>query len=222
MSDFAVYEACLIPISYWGNVHSYALMLQSGQVWLEGCEHFQKQTFRNRCQILGSNGVLDLTIPVDHRNSSSEHIRAVQISNKTPWQQLHWRALVSAYKNSPYFEYYQDDLEVFYTRSYLHLWDYLWQLQEFAWECIGYKPQLNITADYQNQPLAVACDYRKILTPKSSEYMRKSVEELSKNPYYQVFEHKFGFVPNLSILDLIFNMGPESLLVLQSCKSRLF
>lgn len=220
MADFALYDACVLPIAYWGNVHSYALMLQSAQVWVEGCENYQKQTYRTRCSILGSNGVLDLTVPVDHQKSPTQGIRDIQISNRTPWQLMHWRALVAAYQNSPYFEYYQDDLARFYHQTYNHLWDYLWQLQDFAWECIGYTPTLHVTAEYL-YPVSGMDDYRAAITPKSAHYVETAAQETQKHPYYQVFAHKFGFVPNLSILDLIFNMGPESLRVLQSCPSRI-
>lgn len=212
------YEACVMPISYWGNVHSYAAMLQSKQVWVEACEHYQKQTFRNRCQILGSNGVLDLTIPIDHVISQKGGIRQTLISNTTPWQQVHWKALVSAYKNSPFFEYYQDDMYEYYHQPYEILWDYLWQLQDFAWECIGWKPHILPSTDFERQVSSSTMDFRNILTPKSAKYMEEARQVLNQNPYYQVFDQKFGFVPNLSILDLIFNMGPESLCVLQEIK----
>lgn len=220
MSDFTKYGSCLIPVSYWGSVHAYAIMLQSEKVYLEACEHYQKQTFRNRCRILAANGLMDLTVPVLNGSASNIAIQESKIAYTTPWQSVHWKTLVSAYKTSPYFEYYQDDLFQFYDRPYVFLWDYLALQREFAWECIGWRPEMSYTQSYEQHPASGVDDFRALLSPKAQVYMEQVQKKYAQYPYYQVFAHKFGFVPDLSILDLIFNMGPESLLVLQSLPGR--
>lgn len=213
---------CILPMAYWGNVHAYALMLHARPLTIEACENFQKQTYRNRCQVVTANGVQALTVPMDHARSDSQQMRHIAISYATPWQQLHWKTLVSAYRNSPYFEYYEEDLHALYRLKPVYLWDYLCALQDFAWECIGCQPEMNYTTEYKHTVEDGVLDYRQMLTPKSSEYVLRASELLVKDPYYQVFNQKFGFVPNLSILDLIFNMGPESLLVLERMSGACF
>ncbi|MGZ4098932.1 MAG: WbqC family protein, partial [Bacteroidia bacterium] len=113
----------LLSTAYWPNLHYFYYVLNADKVRIEKQEHYQKQSFRNRMQLLSANGILDLSIPVK-KNNDNGLIPGIEISYKEPWQIKHWRAITSAYNNSPYFEYFEDDLKGFYEHEYQYLFDY--------------------------------------------------------------------------------------------------
>lgn len=197
----------LLPLSYLGPVSYYAAMLQSESVLLEQYEHYLKQTYRTRCKIATGNGIMDLTVPVD-KPSSKCAMKDLRIAYKENWQQIHWRALESAYRNSPFFDYYRDDFEPFYTKQTEFLLDLNLGLHEVVASLIGKLPKVALTQAYESECAENVVDLRNAFSPKAvSSYQGK--------PYYQVFDQKFGFQNDLSIVDLLFNMGPESILVLR-------
>ena len=163
-------------------------------------------------------GALALTIPVEKPENGSRLIRDLRISEHGNWRHQHWQALCSSYFNSPFFEYYQDDFHPFYEKRYDFLMDFNEALIAKCCELIDIQPLLQRTTSYQEK-IDVSSDefedFRDVISPKKDLSLDTS---FSPTPYYQVFSAKHGFLPNLSIVDLIFNMGPESIFVLQNSK----
>lgn len=196
----------VIP-AYSGNIQYYSILSNFREVYLEQYAHYVKQTYRNRCQILTANGVMNLTIPVDKVSGEKVIDKDVRISD-TDWQRVHWAAIESAYNNSPFFLYYSDDIRPLYEKKFDFLLDFNLELQEIITSLIGIDTKLVLTKSYTE---ANALDFREKLSPK---YKGEPLNIILK-PYYQVFKEKFGFVENLSIYDLLFNMGNESILILK-------
>ena len=160
-------------------------------------EHFVKQSIRNRCEIYGANGKLRLTIPKERKGSSKTIIKEIKISYKEDWQKLHWNAIKSAYNSSPFFEYYQDELEPFFKKKESNLVDFNNKLQEVILELLQEDNCPDFTTSYHHKT--------EFSDLRNNDFI---LENSSK--YNQVFMEKHGFIPNLSILDLLFNLGPES------------
>ncbi len=165
-------------------------------ILIEQYENYHKQTIRNRCTIDSPNGRLHLTIPIDKGNFSGGKcmMKDVQISRHTQWQRQHWYALESSYYNSPYFEYLQDDFHPFYEREWTYLMDFNQALIAKCLELIDIHPQISLTDIY---------------TGVDAPFVSNAKQ------YYQVFLHKHGFLNDLSIIDLLFNMGPEAILYIK-------
>ena len=200
------------PVSYFVKLYEYAT---SGRIALEGCEHYIKQSYRNRCCILGPNGVQSLTIPVELPQGTKTPIREVRISEHGAWRHLHAQALRTAYGASPFFEYYADELLPFYERRYTYLWDFNAELLQTLLSLLQLDVAWCATEDFIPPHSADAppglCDLRYSLSPKFVE----AIPGVSLRPYYQLHLARRGFVEDLSIFDLLFEMGPESLLVLR-------
>ena len=188
---------CLLPISYLGPVAYYSAILQSEEIFIETKEHFIKQSFRNRCTIMGSNGSQTLTIPKERKSSDKTLISDISISNQDNWQKLHWQSIVSAYNSSPFFEYYKDELLPFYNTENDNLFDFNLKLSKAILRFLQVEKELNFTSKFQKE--CNRLDFR------SSKFILKNQEE-----YQQVFCEKYSFIPNLSILDVLFNLGPET------------
>ncbi len=195
-------NSIIFPLFYMGPI-SYFSALKSfdSAVVLERYEHFPKQTFRNRCTIASPNGRLDLIVPVVKGSKSVLPYKDVRISKEWNWQRLHWLSLQNCYRSSAYFEYYEDELRVFYQHRFDFLFDFNLQLQEW----IGGKLKLNteiLLSDgyYPNQ---YQSDFR-------DSFTKKIIPETETKPYFQVFDDKTGYLKNLSIIDLLFNQGPQS------------
>lgn len=195
----------LLSTAYLAPIEYYKVMLNAESVFLEQCEYYQKQSYRNRCRILTANGVMDLTIPVV--NKGKQTIKDIEISEHDDWQLKHWRALESAYSSSPFFEFYMDDIFPFYSKKWKYLWDFNLEINHKIFEILELEFQYKLTSFYENSSTVFA-DYRNSIHPKAN-----TANNLKS--YYQVFGQKFGFQSNLSIIDLLFNMGPESELVLR-------
>lgn len=196
----------LLPTAYLAPVAHYAAIYAAGEVREERCEHYVKQTYRNRCVIAGANGPLALTLPVV-RKGNNQPVAGVELSTHGDWQRLHWNALVSAYENSPYFEFYADEFRPLYEAPPRLLTDFNAALRDVVLDLLGLAPRIVTTTRYEAAPEGVI-DLRSRISPKSRE-------PLPCAPYYQVFRARHGFLPGLSIADLLFNMGPESRLVLR-------
>ena len=194
--------ACL-STTYFGPVQWYQKLHRYDQVVIDGEERFLKQTYRNRCLIATTQGVQALTVPVVHDSKSS--ISDVLISDHGNWRHLHWQALQSAYGDSAFFEYYEDDLRPFFKENnWERLVDYNDAICRKVCELLDIQP--SIVHQYSQD----CSDFRLVINPKhpleDSEFMPRK--------YYQVYQQKHGFLSNLSILDLLFNMGPESIFFL--------
>ena len=195
----------LLSTTYFGPVQWYQKLHRADHVLIEQWESFQKQTYRNRCMIATTNGVQALTVPVE-RITSAPTIKDIRISDHGNWRHLHWMALQSAYGESPFFEYYQDDIRPFFEQR----WDYLVDFNEAIslkmCELIDIQPQVARTTEFSPDSIDLT-DYRSAINPKHPA----PDADFSPKPYYQVYAQKHGFLPNLSVLDLLFNMGPESI-----------
>ncbi|MCR5579905.1 MAG: WbqC family protein [Prevotella sp.] len=195
----------LLSTTYFGPVQWYQKLYRSDEAEIEQWESFQKQTYRNRCLIAAPNGIQALTVPVEH--TVSPLIKDLKVSDHGNWRHLHWNALVTAYSESPFFEYYQDDIRPFYEQRWDYLLDYNEAIRTKICELIDIQPKVTLTGEYSRSS---DNDYREAIRPKHSA----PDPDFTPRPYYQVYQQKHGFLPNLSILDLLFNMGPESIFYL--------
>jgi len=203
MSVVLLSTAYLAPVSY------YVLLARAGKVVIEQHENYQKQSYRNRCLIAAANGPMVLSIPVKKTLPGKNSIRDIQLSGHGNWQHMHWSSLVSAYASSPYFAFYRDDIHPFYEKKYKYLFDFNEALREEICALLNLEPRLEYSKSYTTGPETEILDYRELIHPK-----KQRLEELLPGPYVQVFDRKFGFLPDLSVLDLLFNTGPEACLFL--------
>ena len=172
-----------------------------------------KQTYRNRCTIAAPDGELALSIPTVKPNTLKCPMRDIRISDHGNWRHLHWNAIESAYNHTPFFEYYKDDFRPFYEKKYEFLADFNEELCRLICSLIDIQPDMERTSEYRTEFTLDETDFRESIHPKKDFTLEDTA--FSPQPYYQVFQERLGFLPNLSIIDLLFNMGPESLLVLQ-------
>ena len=198
----------LLPTAYLPSIQWFVYLLKAEKVSIEQHETYPKQTYRNRCEIATANGKLALTIPVVKVNGNHTKTHELAIADFEKWQLLHWRAMVAAYANSPYFLYYQDELEPFYTRKYDNLLKFNIEITKTLMRLLGIKKNMELTSTFEPKPAGVL-DLRNEITPK------KPFTQFPLPAYWQVFQDRNGFYPGLSIVDLLFNMGPESLRVLE-------
>ena len=197
----------LLSTTYFGPIQWYQKLYRAERVEIEQWESFRKQTYRNRCLIATTNGIQALTVPVEH--SDSPLIKDIRLSDHGNWRHLHWNALQSAYGESPFFEYYQDDIRPFFERHWTFLLDFNEEIRQKMCELIDIQPNVSYTEGFipEESPLT---SYRTAISPKHPQ----DDPDFQPKRYYQVYDQKHGFLPNLSILDLLFNMGPESIFLL--------
>ena len=203
MNHSAIYfsTAYLPPVSY------YAALVKAEKVFLEYHENYTKQSYRNRCHIAAANGLMALSIPVEKPGKEKILTRDIRISEHGDWQTQHWRSISSAYNSSPFFEYYQDDFQPFFENKWDFLWDYNLELLNLTFKLLDISPEINLTSKFLTN-LEKVTDLRDKIHPK-----KECIIECEE--YFQVFENKFSFIPDLSIIDLLFNMGNEAVLILQ-------
>ena len=206
MKTIYLSSAYLAPVEYYSKLKAF------DKIYIEQHDHYVKQTYRNRCNIAGPEGVLSLSVPIIRPDTPKCAMKDIRISDHGNWRHLHWNAIESAYNNTPFFEYYKDDLRPFYENKYTFLADFNEELRCKICELMDISPVVEHTASYHTDFLPDEADYREVIHPKK-DYTEVDQDFLPK-PYYQVFESRHGFLPNLSIIDLLFNMGPESVLVL--------
>ena len=191
-----------------------SLELSPSVVYIEACENFQKQSYRNRCRFYGADGVQTLSFPIKHEGGTHKiPISEIKIDYKTPWVQQHERAIVSAYRTSAYFEYYQDELFAILEHGYEKLFDLNMALIRFFIDKTGIMVDIRQTDDYCAVPAGVE-DLREMIHPKRSNNILADLK--LEKPYFQVFSRKHGFQSDLSIMDLLFNEGPDSILYLKN------
>lgn len=190
----------LFSTAYLPNVHYLSQVINCENIIIEKHEHFVKQTYRNRCDIVTANGKLSLSIPLI-KQADKELISDKKISYAEDWQKQHWRTIVSAYKNSPYFEFFEDEFKPFYETQFEFLFDYNTQLLQTILHILRIKKQIEFTQSFEFNPTQII-DFRSLSEIEKTEVVVK--------PYYQVFSDKLGFTPNVSCLDALFNIGLET------------
>lgn len=193
MDNTLLCSAYLPPVNFFTAIKS------GGDVLIEQYDNYCKQTYRNRCRIATAGGIQTLTIPVVKSDSPKQLMKDVRISDHGDWRRQHWNALESAYMNSPFFMYYQDDFRPFYERRIEFLIDFNTQLTELILKLAGMDKKIKLTESY-SRPSTGINDLRQLIDPQQTAQNR---------PYWQVFKQKYGFQSNLSAVDLLFNMGPE-------------
>ena len=228
----------LLQTTYFGPIQWYQKLYRYDHCLIEQYDSYQKQTYRNRCLIATANGVQALTVPVEHNvqcsmflatpHSQRENVQCkdLRISDHNQWRRVHWNALQSAYSESPFFDYYADDIRPFFERKYDFLIDFNEAIRQKICELIDIHPHVEYTSSFLiphstlhtpspslervgvGSPLFT--DFRDVIHAKHP--LPDATFEAKK--YWQVFQHKHGFLSNLSILDLLFCMGPESIFYL--------
>ena len=195
MQTVLLSSAYLPPVSFFTAIKS------GGDVLIEQYDNYCKQTYRNRCRIATAGGVQTLTVPVVKSESPKQLMKDVRISDHGEWRHQHWNALESAYMNSPFFMYFQDDLRPFYEKKFEFLVDFNTQLTLLIMKLAGIDKPVKLTESYTRRTENIL-DLRNLIEPGKNE---------PENPkeYWQIFKKKYGFIGNLSALDLLFNMGPE-------------
>lgn len=198
----------LIELQYFPPIAYFATLMKQDNIHIEQYENYQKGSYRNRCEIATANGSLRLTIPLKKGKNNQTSIKDVKIYNETNWQIQHWRAIKAAYGKSPFFEFYADELNPFFHKEYDFLFDWNIEMLNCIIENLNLPIDYQLTTDYQLSNDNII-DFRNKITPK------KDTTSIYKPvPYGQVFLEKHGFLPNLSILDLLFCKGPEAILTI--------
>ena len=223
----------LLSSAYLAPVQWYSKLFRSDGCWMEQHDHFIKQTYRNRCIIATANGAQALTIPIERpsgEQASRMAMKDIRISDHGNWRHIHWQAIVSAYNESPFFEYYADDFRPFFERRFEVLFDFNLELTHTICTLLDFTPNILLTPAFVPTQTQLASgtslpaafvdadtgsnptfeDFRDTIVPKNPPHD----PDFTPRPYYQVFAQRHGFLPNLSIIDLLFNMGNEAPLYL--------
>ena len=198
----------LLPTAYLPPAGWFCFLLRYDEVWLEHNETYPRQTYRNRCEIYTEKGKMSLSIPVSRVNGNHTLTKDVLINDREPWARNHWRAISTAYLNSPYFLYYRDELHDRFMERDENLVDFNNRLIELICKLLGLKKDISHTTHFIRHP-EDTLDLREI-SPKRRWY------EGEFQRYVQVFADRHGFIANLSILDLLFNLGPQTVRYLEN------
>ena len=215
-------KTAILSSTYFGPVQWYQKLNRYDNCIIEQYDNFIKQTYRNRCLIPAANGIQALTIPVERPAEGridKTLMKDIRISEHGNWRHLHWNALMSAYGESPFFEYYADDIRPFFEKRWDYLLDFNLEITMRMCELLDIRPQIKfsesywktgseelVTVDKENRSF----DFRDAIRPKHAA----TDTEFRPEKYYQVYQQKYGFLPNMSILDLLFNEGNEAVFYL--------
>lgn len=208
-------KSCCLSTAYLPPVEYVALWMHAERCCIEGYEYYEKQSYRNRCRIASASGMMELSIPVERSSGNRTLTRDVRLSDHGNWRHQHWKAIEAAYQSGPFFDYLADDLQQLYAQPYSFLMDFNERFLGIIAEWLEIKQLPDNTAhfgDYQQDTLVL----RTVVHPKKRQLIDMP------SPYYQVFSTKNGFIPGLSILDLLMNCGKESILYLNTFKNRDF
>jgi hypothetical protein len=201
----------ILPCFYNAPISLYALIMQQeGEVMIEQLDHYSKQTYRNRCRILGANGVINLVIPVVRKHSAKILMKDVRIDYDTSWHKIHWKSIFSAYASAPFFEYFYDSFTRFYEKRFVYLRDLNFELMQTTLTILEKPVTISRTENYI--PLNNEYDVRESVHPKRA--FHHGAYSFTPYKYHQVFSMRHGFIEDLSILDLLFNEGPNANMIL--------
>ncbi len=207
-------KAVLLESQYLAPIQYYAKLVEYPKVYIEQCEHFIKSTYRNRCYLAGPDGSQRLSVPLKKGKSNQrKNIREVKIFHGNKWRHKHWKSLCSVYRATPYFEFYEDRFEPFYKNKYEYLFDFNQELMEFILSCFDIEVDIEYTSTFEKDPPDDILDFRSGVHPHPDK--GKKDPQFSPPRYPQIFEDRTGFLPNMSIVDLLYNKGPEGVELLR-------
>ena len=208
-------KIAILSTAYLPPIQYFTKLLMYDEIIIDPMEHFQKQSYRNRSIIYGANGELALTVPLLHNHTENTPVKDMLIANDMDWQKIHWRSLESAYRCSPFFEYYEDYFMEFYAVKYDSLLHFNTELLHKVLELMGIKVNITNALEYIPDYGDKADDFRSSIHPKA----KLSLPDKDFKPvrYIQVFENKHGFKENMSIIDLLFCEGRHAVDVLKEC-----
>lgn len=195
--------------TYFPSISHYVAMLQADEITFEVEDNFQKQTNRNRMYIYSPNGFQLLNIPVKHAIEKHQKFKDTRIENDFDWQKNHFKSLEAAYRTSPFFEFFEDDFRPIFEKKHEFMMDLNFQIFEIVNDCLGIDLPFNKTKEYFHE-IQDKTDFRYLVNGKKDTFINEE--------YTQVFEEKHGFIPNLSILDLLFNEGRHAIEYLKNQK----
>lgn len=202
----------LIESQYIGTCSYWKVLLQSEAIVIDGEEHFVKRSYRNRAHILGANGLLRLSIPLERGKHQHSKMKDVRISYNEQWQKLHWQSFTSAYRRSAFFEYYEDYFRKFYEEKFEFLIAYNTQFLQTVAKVLKIELSVSFAEQYYKPKTFFGNDYRSKILPSNKGYF-ENIE-----PYMQVFNDRFPFEPDLCILDALFNLGNHTQAYLEAIK----
>ena len=198
----------LLHPTYFPSIATFIAIAKADTVVMEVHDNYQKQTYRNRCYIYAANGKLQLSIPVVFSQKNRQKYSEVKIANDYKWQDNHWKSLESAYRTSPFYEFYIDELQPLFTEAFDTILDFNLKCFEVICECLQLETNFTKTEIFEKEPIDIK-DYRGLVNAKKENI-------IPLEPYVQVFYSKHGYINNLSILDLLFNEGPNAISYLES------
>lgn len=202
-------KTTLLHPMYFGSIAQYIAIVQSDTVLFENQDTYQKQTYRNRTYIYGANGKLLLTVPIKHSGKEQrQRYKDIRIENDFQWQLLHWKSIETAYRTSPFFEYYEDEFAPLFLKKKEFLLDFNYECMQVLWDCLQLDRSYSKTPTYLKE--AIDSNDLRILVNARKE------KPINIETYIQVFVEKHGFISNLSILDLLFNEGTNALTYLEN------
>jgi len=191
----------LLSTAYFGPVAYFGAISRADAAMIEACETFQKQSYRNRCVIYAPDGAQTLLVPILH--AGSRYIRDIRIDYSKNWLHLHRRAIATAYGPSPFYKYYWDGIDAILDKKHQFLFDLNCEVTAKIMDLLSLRTAVDFTTDYESAPEGIN-DLRSAIHPK------KEVPGAAQKEYYQTFSSRHGFLPDLSILDLLFCEGPEA------------
>ncbi len=203
----------LVSTAYLPPIQYITKFILFSDIAIEQHENYNKQSYRNRCVILSGNGPLTLSIPIRKEHTAKIPVSKARLDYDTPWNRIHWKTLKAAYHCSPFYEYYIDSFAPFYDRRFEYLFEFNQKLLSLVLDLCHIEAEIKTTSGYE-PAFSKGIDYRENIHPKPA---RQATDHLFiGHAYTQVFYEKFGFVPNLSIIDLLFNEGPNAYSILKS------
>jgi hypothetical protein len=205
-----MYNSILLELHYAGPIQYYTKLLTYNTVFLEQMENYSKGSFRNRMYIATANGILCLSIPLVKGKHQQADIRTVDIDYSQDWRQVHWRSIQTAYGSAPFFEYYAGPIIQFYEKKYEKLFDLAIDFQKMMLNFLKLTANIEFTSTFERDPPEGVLDFRNQISPKYYQQAALYDASFLPRPYPQLFEDRYGFLPNLSILDLLFCTGPEA------------
>lgn len=208
-------KTILLELHYLPSIQYVSKLLQYPNVILEQYENYSKGSYRNRCHLASSAGLLRLSLPLAGGKNQQQPIREVKLKYDESWQNQHWTAIKSAYGKSPFFEHYEHRFLPIFQKKYEYLWDWNWDLLQVILDIISLENNIELTERFEKESAGEILNFRNKISPKENKKIEDP--EFKQAKYVQVFEAENGFLPNLSILDLIFCIGPEAIIFLERC-----